>query len=145
MIKRRRWPGEQLEGRPRAPRRPPARRSTAPPLFYRLVYRVVRRIPRGKVATYGQIAAILGQARGARAVGMALGALRDAAIDAVPWQRVVGAAGRCTHRDGFQAGIQQEILEAEGVAFDRRGYLDLARVRWKGPRREWVTALRQQL
>ena len=145
MIKRRRWPGEQLEVRPRAPRRPLARRSTAPPPFYRLVYRVVRRIPRGKVATYGQIAAILGQPRGARAVGMALGALRDAAIDAVPWQRVVGAAGRCTHRDGFQAGIQQEILAAEGVVFDRRGYLDLARVRWQGPRREWATALRQQL
>jgi methylated-DNA-protein-cysteine methyltransferase-like protein len=109
-----------------------------------LVYRVVRRIPRGKVATYGQIAAILGQPRGARAVGMALGALRDGVVDTVPWQRVVGAAGRCTHRDGFQAGIQQEILAAEGVAFDRRGRLDLARVRWRGPRREWVTALRQQ-
>jgi methylated-DNA-protein-cysteine methyltransferase related protein len=109
------------------------------------VYRVVRRIPRGKVATYGQIAAILGQPRGARAVGMALGALREGAVDDVPWQRVIGAAGRCTHRDGFQAGIQQEMLEAEGVAFDRKGYLDLARVRWRGPRREWVTALRGQI
>ena len=109
------------------------------------MYRVVRRIPRGTVATYGQIAAILGQPRGARAVGTALAALRAGAVDEVPWQRVIGAAGRCTHRDGFQAGIQQEMLEAEGVIFDRRGYLDLARVRWKGPKREWVTALRQQL
>lgn len=147
MPMRRRWPVglEELELRMQRSRRPPAGRSSGAPPFYRLVYRVVRRIPRGKVATYGQIAAILGQPRGARAVGMALGALRDGAVDAVPWQRVVGAAGRCTHRDGFQAGIQQEMLEAEGVTFDRRGHLDLARVRWKGPRREWVTALRQQI
>jgi methylated-DNA-protein-cysteine methyltransferase-like protein len=115
------------------------------PPFHRLVYRVVRRIPRGKVATYGQIAAILGQPRGARAVGMALGALRDADVETVPWQRVIGAAGRCTHRDGFQAGIQQEMLESEGVVFDRRGYLDFAAVRWKGPRREWITGLRREL
>jgi len=121
-----------------APRRPRSRRVNETPPFYRLVYRAVRRIPRGTVATYGQIAAILGQPRGARAVGMALAALRDGAVDEVPWQRVVGAAGRCTHRDGFQAGIQQEMLEAEGVIFDRRGYLDLARVRWQGPKQEWV-------
>ena len=121
------------------------RRRDEPPPFYRLVYRVVRRIPRGKVATYGQVAAILGQPRGARAVGMALGALRDADVDTVPWQRVIGAAGRCTHRDGFAAGIQQEMLEAEGVVFDRRGYVDLAQVRWKGPRREWVTRLRLEI
>jgi len=141
----RRWPGEALTVEPRRARPVRRRRADAPPPFYRLVYRVVRRIPRGKVATYGQIAAILGQPRGARAVGMALGALRDDAIDSVPWQRVVGAAGRCTHRDGFAAGIQQEMLEAEGVVFDRRGHLDLAAVRWKGPRREWVTSLRQEL
>ncbi len=139
---RRRWPGESTTLRARPARR--VRRQGTPP-FYRLVYRVVRRIPRGKVATYGQIAAILGQPRGARAVGMALGALRDEQSEAVPWQRVIGAAGRCTHRDGFQAGIQQEMLEAEGVVFDRRGYVDLATTRWRGPRREWVTALRLEL
>jgi len=126
--------------RGRTPRRPPS----VPP-FYRLVYRVVRRIPRGKVATYGQIAAILGQPRAARAVGMALGALRDDAVETVPWQRVIGAAGRCTHRDGFQAGIQQEMIEAEGVRFDRRGYVDLKTARWKGPRREVATGLRREL
>jgi alkylated DNA nucleotide flippase Atl1 len=58
---------------------------------------------------------------------------------------VIGAAGRCTHRDGFQAGIQQEMLEGEGVIFDRRGHLDLGRLRWKGPRREWVTSLRGEI
>src|SRR5262245_41114704 len=115
-MKRRRWAGEHVEAPAGIRKGPPARRQRAQstPPFYRLVYRLVRRIPRGKVVTYGQVAAILGQPRGARAVGMALGALRDAAVDDVPWQRVVGAAGRCTHRDGFWAGIQREMLEAEG-------------------------------
>ena len=127
------------------PRKPASRAQRDVPPFYRLVYRVVRRIPRGKVATYGQIAAILGQPRGARAVGMALGALRADGVETVPWQRVIGAAGRCTHRDGFAAGIQQEMLEAEGVRFDRRGHLDLATTRWKGPTGEWATGLRREL
>ena len=144
-----RWPGEVV-GAPRRPRAAaPSRgghpRRDDPPPFYRWVYRVVRKIPRGRVATYGQIAAILGQPRGARAVGLALGALRDAEAERVPWQRVIGAAGRCTHRDGFQAGIQREMLEAEGVVFDRRGYVDLAKVRWKGPRREWMTGIRHEI
>jgi methylated-DNA-protein-cysteine methyltransferase-like protein len=110
-----------------------------------LVYRLVRRVPRGKVVTYGQVAAILGQPRGARAVGMALGALGRSDVDTVPWHRVINGAGRCSHRDGFWAGIQQEMLEAEGVAFDHRGHVDLARVRWRGPTREIVTRLRRDL
>jgi methylated-DNA-protein-cysteine methyltransferase related protein len=118
--------------------------TKAPP-FYRLVYRVVRRVPRGKVVTYGQVAAILGQPRAARAVGMALGALRGPLLDLVPWQRVINAAGRCSHRDGFWAEIQREFLEREGVPFDRRGKVDLKRVRWRGPRREWTTRLRCEL
>ncbi|MCW5889204.1 MAG: MGMT family protein [bacterium] len=124
---------------------PPRRTRDVPPRFYRLVWRLVRRIPRGKVATYGQIAAILGQPRGARAVGMALGALRPGMADDVPWQRVINAAGRCSHRDGFMAGVQQDLLEREGVVFDARGHVDLKRVRWAGPKREWVTKLRREL
>lgn len=121
------------------------RRRTDTPPFYRLVYRLVCRVPRGKVVTYGQVAAILGQPRGARAVGVALGALRPPLQDTVPWHRVINAAGRPSHRDGFWAGIQREMLEAEGVRFDRRDHVDLKRVRWKGPRREWVPTLRHQL
>jgi len=97
-------------------------RAAGPPPFYRLVYRVVR-----------------------RAVGMALGALRGPLLDLVPWQRVINAAGRCSHRDGFWADIQREFLEREGVRFDRRGRVDLKRTRWPGPRREWVTRLRHEL
>lgn len=113
-----------------------------PPPFYRLVYRVVRKVPRGKVVTYGQVAAILGQPRGARAVGMALGALRPPLLDSVPWQRVIAGTGRCSHRDGFWASVQRDLLEREGVRFDRRGHVDLKRSRWVGPRQEWVTRLK---
>jgi len=125
-------------------RRSSGRRSAGPP-FRRLVYRLVRRVPRGKVVTYGQVAAILGQPRGARAVGTALGALRGPLLHLVPWQRVINAAGRCSHRDGGWADVQRRLLEAEGVRFDRHGRVDLRRTRWPGPRREWVTRLRHAL
>jgi methylated-DNA-protein-cysteine methyltransferase-like protein len=127
---------------PRPRRRAP---TSAPPRFYRLVYRLVRRVPRGRVVTYGQVAAILGQPRGARAVGMALGALGPSQVDAVPWHRGINAPRRCSHRAGLWGGIHQEMVEAEGLAFDRRGHVDLARVRWRGPTREWVTRLRRDL
>jgi methylated-DNA-protein-cysteine methyltransferase-like protein len=131
-------------GRPRRAEPVVERRRTLPP-FYHLVYRVVRRVPRGKVVTYGQVAAILGQPRAARAVGMALGALRGPLLESVPWQRVIAASGRCSHRDGFWASVQRDLLEREGVGFDRRGHLDLAKVRWAGPRKEWSTRLRTEL
>jgi methylated-DNA-protein-cysteine methyltransferase-like protein len=102
----------------------------------------VRRVPRGTVVTYGQVAAILGQPRGARAVGTALGALRPPLLHVVPWHRVINAAGRCSHRDGLSAATQRDLLEREGVRFDRSGKVDLRRFRWKGPRREWATGLR---
>ena len=137
--------GFEIEERER--RRPARTRVSATelPRFHRLVYRLVRRVPRGKVVTYGQVAAILGQPRGARAVGVALGALRSPHLEVVPWQRVINAAGRCSHRDGFWAGIQRELLEEEGIRFDRDGTVDLKTTRWAGPRREWVTKLRGEL
>jgi len=62
-------------------------------LRYQRFYRVVRRIPRGRVATYGQVAALSGLPHGARLAGYALSALRGTAHD-VPWQRVLGEIGR---------------------------------------------------
>src|SRR5438552_11616779 len=105
-------------------------RPAGPPPFYQLVYQVVRRVPRGKVVTYGQVAAILGQPRGARAVGVALCALSAPLVDSVPWHRVIAASGRCSHRDGFWAAMQRERLEEEGVSFDRSGAVNLKRTRW---------------
>ena len=108
-------------------------RRVEPRPFFRLVYRLVCQVPKGKVVTYGQVASLLGRPRAARAVGMALAALRGPLLDTVPWQRVIGAAGRCSHVDGFSAAVQRDLLKREGVRFDRRGTVDLERVRWSPP------------
>ncbi|MGE3636294.1 MAG: MGMT family protein [Sandaracinaceae bacterium] len=96
---------------------------------YARIYRVVRRIPEGKVATYGQIAALVGNV-GARQVGYALHALRD---DTVPWQRVINAKGEISPRP--EADHQRVRLLAEGVVFDGRGRVDLHAYRWRPRRR----------
>ncbi|MGH7896386.1 MAG: MGMT family protein [Candidatus Binatia bacterium] len=108
--------------------------SARPPSdsFYREVRRMVRRIPRGKVVTYGQLAAILGRPRAARAVGSALRRLSGPLAREVPWHRVLNAAGRVSFRDDSWPELQREILEREGVRF-RRGAVDLKRARWTGP------------
>src|SRR5262245_11795330 len=118
---------------PRRGRKPPASRPVEPKPFFRLVYRIVCRVPKGKVVTYGQVASLAGRPHAARAVGMALGALRGPLAGTVPWHRVIGAGGRCTHVDRFSAAQQRDLLEREGVRFDRRGRVDLTRAGWKAP------------
>jgi methylated-DNA-protein-cysteine methyltransferase-like protein len=101
------------------------------------IYRIVRRVPRGRVTTYGAIALLAGKPRGARQVGYALAALRGAKHD-VPWQRVLGArprnAAAISILDPMGAAVQQRLLEGEGIRFDARGRVDLARFGW-APRR----------
>ena len=92
------------------------------------VYAMVRRIPEGQVATYGQIAFFLGWRHGARTVGWALRALKSGSN--VPWHRVVNAQGKISLPDPER---QRALLEAEGVVFDDRGRIDLARFGWSGP------------
>ncbi len=101
------------------------RRSTS----YQRIYDVVRRIPEGRVATYGQVAAEAGLPGHARQVGYALHALDD---ESVPWQRVINAQGRVSPRaePGWE-GFQRHLLESEGVAFSDRGVIDLKRFRWQ--------------
>jgi methylated-DNA-protein-cysteine methyltransferase-like protein len=94
--------------------------------FFERVYALVARIPRGQVATYGQLAALLGVARGARAVGWALRALDAARGGLVPWHRVVGRGGRISPRAGLGPLVQRRRLRAEGVRF-RGGRVDLGR------------------
>ena len=92
------------------------------------IHAVVRRIPRGRVATYGQVAELVGLPGGARQVGYALNALRD---DEVPWHRVINAQGRVSPRSEREyERVQRELLEDEGVEFDERGRVDLARFGW---------------
>ncbi len=100
---------------------------------YARIYAVVRRIPRGRVATYGQVARLAGFPRHARLVGYALHALPDASR--VPWQRVINARGEVSPRaiPGFE-GLQVRLLEREGVRFDTRGRVSLARYRWRARR-----------
>ena len=95
-------------------------------------YRLIERIPEGRVATYGQIAALAGFARSARQVGYALASLPDES--SVPWQRVVNAKGEVSLRsadDLGRSGYQRHLLEEEGVVFDLDGRIDLGRFGWK--------------
>lgn len=98
--------------------------------FHERVYAVVRKIPRGKVATYGQVATLLGSPRVARHVGWAMAACAEAEPP-VPWHRVINAQGRISGRgELMRAEVQRERLEAEGVEFDERERVDLRRFRW---------------
>lgn len=99
-------------------RRSAARRGpVATTGFHGRVYGMVRTIPRGRVATYGQVAARLGVARGARAVGWALRALSNDEAGRVPWHRVVSHTGAISLRAGPGPLVQRRLLRAEGVRF----------------------------
>jgi methylated-DNA-protein-cysteine methyltransferase-like protein len=96
---------------------------------YEKIWRAVRRIPAGRVATYGQIAEIAGFEGHARQVGYALHHLPGASD--VPWHRVLNARGEVSARSsGDSHELQRLLLEGEGVTFDGRGRVDLARYRW---------------
>lgn len=91
---------------------------------------VIRRIPKGWVATYGQVAAMAGLPRRARLVGTVLQQL-DPAIR-IPWHRVVNAKGEVSYSPSRNGGdrLQRRLLEKEGVEFDKRGRFNLERFRW---------------
>jgi methylated-DNA-protein-cysteine methyltransferase-like protein len=98
---------------------------------YEKVYEAVRRIPPGRVATYGQIARIVGRCT-ARMVGYAMAALPPGSR--VPWQRVINYRGEISPRTrGDGALRQRRLLQKEGIRFDRRGRVNLKKVRWPGP------------
>jgi methylated-DNA-protein-cysteine methyltransferase-like protein len=105
--------------------------ATEPKGLHGRIHDVVSRIPRGRVATYGQIARIAGLPGQARLVGYALHALP--AGTRVPWQRVVNAQGALSTPPGHDM-VQRRLLEREGVRFDDRGRIPLASFQWQ-PRR----------
>ena len=92
---------------------------------------MVSRIPRGRVATYGQVALLAGAPGQARLVGYALASLREES--AVPWHRVVNARGGISERsDGSpMAAAQRARLRLEGVRFNEGGRISLVRFRWR--------------
>ena len=97
---------------------------------YARIYRVVKRIPRGRVATYGQIADLAGLDGHARQVGYALHSLPDSIK--IPWHRVINAQGEVSARSSNDSHeLQRMLLEAEGVEFNARGRVDLDRHRWR--------------
>jgi methylated-DNA-protein-cysteine methyltransferase-like protein len=108
--------------------KPARRRGTSS--AYTSIWAVVRRIPRGRVASYGQVAAVAGLPGHARLVGYALHA---STTDALPWHRVVNAQGRLSlARTDVAGGLTQRMrLLREGVSFDGRGRVRMERQRWK--------------
>lgn len=111
--------------------------NPGPHAKHALIYAVVRCIPRGTVATYGQVAVWAGLPGHARLAGYALFNLPPGLLDQVPWQRVINAQGRITYSEARLGHdhLQRELLEREGVVFDERGKVNLAQFGWKGPAR----------
>jgi methylated-DNA-protein-cysteine methyltransferase-like protein len=97
---------------------------------YERIYATVSRIPRGRVATYGQVAQLARIPGQARQVGYALSALSG--DSSIPWHRVINARGEVSRRSNpsFEA-IQRQLLEREGVAFDADSRVPLSRFRWR--------------
>jgi len=112
-----------------------ARRKTrsvaSPDSTRQKIYAAVRRVPRGKVATYGQIAEIAGLKGHARQVGYAMAALQSSS--ALPWHRIINAQGRVSIRSAGAGStiVQQQLLEREGIVFNGGGRVSLTRYRWK--------------
>jgi len=98
--------------------------------FFERVHQLVRGIPRGKVATYGQIARMAGAPHGARTVGWAMHGVKEG--DDIPWHRVINARGQISLREGAGGELQRALLEEEGVEFAGAGRIDLKRFGWEG-------------
>ena len=115
----------------------PRRHSSEEQRLYERIYAVVRLIPPGKAAAYGQIAAIVGDCT-ARMVGYAMASVPTGSD--VPWQRVINAQGKVSPRaDSWDTEVQRQRLRAEGVEFDAAGKVDWNKVRWAGPDPAWLS------
>jgi methylated-DNA-protein-cysteine methyltransferase related protein len=127
-AKARREPADEPVGFVKAPRRLGAKAPSTS--FWPQIYGVVARIPRGRVATYGQVAAVAGLPRQARLVGYAMFGLPTGSK--LPWHRVINARGEVSARSdpGPSEALQRHLLEREGVRFDERGRVSLKRYRW---------------
>jgi methylated-DNA-protein-cysteine methyltransferase-like protein len=106
---------------------PPPRKSQ--PLFFtRKVKEIIKKIPRGKVATYGQIAAYAGNPRAARQVAWILNS--SSRKDKLPWHRVINRSGKISLKPNHGYEIQKMLLKKEGVEFDKSDVIDFERYLW---------------
>src|SRR5262245_8404245 len=105
-------------------------KRTAEPSPFERVWKLVARIPRGRVATYGQLSELIGRRLTPLGIAWALRAVPEGAL---PWHRIVNASGGVS-TNAEHPGLQRKLLEAEGVVFDARGKIDLTRFGWR-PRR----------
>ncbi|MFQ5752751.1 MAG: MGMT family protein [bacterium] len=98
--------------------------------LFNKIYEIILKIPKGKVATYGQIAAMAGQPHAARTIGWALNSLPNGS--GVPWHRVINAQGKSSFPDESRRKLQQALLEAEGIKFEKEDQVDLDVFQWHG-------------
>jgi methylated-DNA-protein-cysteine methyltransferase related protein len=100
---------------------------------YQQIYDVVRKVPIGKVLTYGQVAELAGLYGKARLVGYAL--FRVELASDIPWQRVVNAKGEISYSEARSGGdyLQKTLLEQEGIEFKQNNSIDLKKYRWQPP------------
>jgi methylated-DNA-protein-cysteine methyltransferase related protein len=103
------------------------------PSKYQQIYDVVRKIPIGKVLTYGQVAELAGLYGKARLAGYAL--FRVELASDIPWQRVVNAKGEISYSEARCGGdyLQKTLLEQEGIEFKKNNCIDLQKYRWQPP------------
>ncbi len=103
--------------------------------FYARVYTILPQIPKGKVATYGQIASLIGSPRAARMVGWAMHAIDNKGLEKYPWQRVINRQGRIsTTCETHTAHEQAKLLRQDGVQVTERDgnyYVDLEKYLWQ--------------
>jgi len=97
--------------------------------FHRRTVDVIKKIPRGRVATYGQIAALAGDPRAARQVVRTLHSSSDK--EKLPWHRVINSQGRISLPPGRGYELQKSLLEKEGVKFGLGDRIDLKRYIWQ--------------
>ncbi|MDX1960412.1 MAG: MGMT family protein [Leptospiraceae bacterium] len=107
-------------------------KNSPSPSFYQSVFHLVKKIPKGKVISYGGIAYLLGNPRAARAVGYALNSLQKHPDQEVPWHRVINSQGKISFKgDTLRAKMQRILLEKEGIEFDSNDKIDFNVYGWK--------------
>jgi methylated-DNA-protein-cysteine methyltransferase-like protein len=104
--------------------------------LYEKIYLIVQQVPPGQVASYSDIAQIVGGGCDARTVGYALNALPKQSAQQIPWQRIISKTGSISTR-GL---LQRQLLMDEGVPFDANERVDMRRSGWRGPNAEWAAA-----